>query len=88
MASLDVNTLFGNIPLYEATNFTIEKLFPENETIHNLNKDQFKCLLTLATNEPYLLVDWELYQQNNRVAMGSALGPTLANIFLCHYDDI
>ena len=48
----------------------------------------FKCLLTLATKESYFLFDEELYQQVDGVAMGSPLGPTLANIFLCHYEDI
>ena len=88
MASLDVDSLFTNIPLDETINIIIEKLFSENETVHNLNKDQFKCLLTLATKESYFLFDGELYQQVDGVAMGSPLGPTLANIFLCHYEDI
>ena len=60
----------------------------ENEAVHNLNKDQFKCLLNLAAKESYFLFDGELYQQVDGVAMGSPLGPTLANIFLCHYEDI
>ena len=88
MASLDVDSLFTNIPLDETINIIIEKLFSENETVHNLNKDQFKCLLTLATKESYFLFDEELYQQVDSVAMGSPLGPTLANIFICHYEDI
>ena len=46
MASLDVDSLFTNIPLDETINIIIEKLFSENGTVHNLNKDQFKCLLT------------------------------------------
>ena len=46
MASLDVDSLFTNIPLDETINIIIKKLFSENGTVHNLNKDQFKCLLT------------------------------------------
>ena len=88
MASLDVDSLFTNIPLDETINIIIEKLFSENETVHNLNKDKFKCLFTLATKESYLLFDEEFYQQVDSVAMGFPLGPTLANIFLCHYEDI
>ena len=53
-----------------------------------VQQDQFKCLLTLATEESYLLFDGELCQQIDGVAMGSPPGPTLANIFLYHYDDI
>ena len=88
MASLDVDSLFTNIPLDETINIIIEKLFSVNETVHNLNKDQFKCLLTFATKESYFLFDGELYQQVDGVAMVSPLGPTLANSFLCDYDDI
>ena len=88
MASLDVDSPFTNIPLDETINIIIEKLFSENETVHNLNKDQSKCLLNLATKESYFLFDGKLYQQVDGVPMGSPLGPTLANIFLCHYEDI
>ena len=78
MTSLDVASLFTNIPLDDTNNIVIEKLFSENETVHNLNKDQFKCLLTLATKEPYFPFDGELYQQVDRVAIGSPLCPTIA----------
>ena len=44
--------------------------------------------LTLVTKESNFLFDRELYRQVDGVAMGSPLGPTLANIFLCHYEDI
>ena len=64
-------------------NIIIENLFSENETIHN----QFKCLITLATKESYFLFNGELYQQVDGVPMASPLGPTLANIFLCHSED-
>ena len=73
--------------LDETINIVIEKLFSENEIVHNLNKDQFKYSLTLATRESCFLVDGELYQQVDGVAMGSSLVPTLANIFLCHCED-
>ena len=88
MASLDVDSLFTNTPLDETINIIIEKLFTENETVHNFKKDQFKCLLTLATKESYFLFDGELYQQVDGVSLGSPLGSTLANIFLCHSEDI
>ena len=88
MASLDIDSLFSNIHLDETISIIIEKLFSKNETLHNLNKDQFKYLLTLGNKESYFLFDGELYQQVDGVAMGSPLGQTLANIFPCHYEDI
>ena len=43
-------------------------------------------MLTIATTESFILFDGEYYQQIDGVAMGSPLGPTLANIFLCHHE--
>ena len=71
MASLDVDSLFTNIPLDKTINIIIEKLFSEKGTVHNLNKNQLKCLLILATKESHFLFDGELYQQTDGVAMGS-----------------
>ena len=81
MSYLDVYSLFTNIHLDKTIIIKIGKLFSENGTVQNLNKDQFKCLLTLATKESCFLFDDELYQQIDGVAMGSTLVPTLANTF-------
>ena len=40
----------------------------------------------LATKESFILFNGQYYKQIDGVAMGSPLGPTLANIFLCHYE--
>ena len=34
------------------------------------------------------VLDGTLYKQIDGLAVGSPLGPTLANIFLCHYEKI
>ena len=82
MATLELLT-FGR-----AINIIIEKVFSENETVHDFNKDQFKCLLTLATKEAYFIFDGGLYEQVDGVAMEFPLSPNLANIFFCHYEHI
>ena len=51
--SFDVDSFFSNISLDETIN-TVGKLLCKNETIYNLNNDQFKTLSTLATREPYV----------------------------------
>ena len=76
MTSLDVDSLFTNIPLDETINIIIEKLSFENETVHNVNKDQFKCLLTLATKEYRLLAakSWSARGASRQpISMGSFL---------------
>ena len=47
MASLDVESLFTNIPLNEVIDICIDDLFCDTNTIHNLNRNGMKKLLTL-----------------------------------------
>ena len=46
----------------------------------------FKELLSLVTNESYFIFNAKLYKQVDGVAMGSPLGPMLANAFLVHFE--
>ena len=43
-------------------------------------------LLESATSESSFVFDFLLCKQIDGVAMGSPLGPSLANVFLCHYE--
>ena len=52
-------------------------------TVEGLNKSEFQELLSLATKESYFIFNKLFYKQIDDVAMGSPLGPTLANAFLC-----
>ena len=88
MASLDVDSLFTNIPLVETINICCDLLFRDNPIVDGLNMSEFKMLLTLATQESLILFNGSYYQQIDGVAMmGSPLGPTLANIFLCYHEE-
>ena len=40
-------------------------------------------MLTATMTESFILFDNEYYKQHDSAAMGSTLGPTFANIFLC-----
>ena len=51
-----------------------------------MKKSEFKDLLSLATKESYFIFNNILYKQIDGVAMGSPLGPSLANAFLTHSD--
>ena len=54
--------------------------------INGIKKAEFQHLLRLATKESLFIFDGEIYSQTDGVAMGSPLGPTLANIFLCFHE--
>ena len=82
MGSLDVDSLFTNIPLEETIEICTNELFKESETVEGLSKTEFKELLSLATKDSHFIFDGTLYKQIDGVAMGSPLGPTLANAFL------
>ena len=86
MASLDVDSLFTNIPLAETVDICCDLVFKGKMIVDGLAKEDLKELLTIATTESFILFDGEYYQQIDGVAMGSPLGPTLANIFLCHHE--
>ena len=43
-------------------------------------------MLSLNTKEKVILFDEKYYSQIDGVTMGSPLGPTFANIFLCHHE--
>ena len=89
MVSYDVDSLFTNIPLNETIDICIDKLYTRRNTlVKGLSKKEFRSLLELATKESLFIFDKDYYSQIDGVAMGSPLGPTLANIFLCHYEEI
>ena len=43
-------------------------------------------MLSLTLKESIILIDNKYYGQIDGVAMGSPLGPTLPNIFLCYHE--
>ena len=51
------------------------------------NRKQFKKVLGFATKDNLLSLNNSLFSQQDGVAMGSPLGPMLANIFMCHYEE-
>ena len=86
MASLDVASLFANVPFHETMDNCVNELFKSNSSIHSLNKKQITEMLSLTTKELIILLDMVFYTQLDGVAMGSLLGPSLANAFLCHHE--
>ena len=68
---------------------TLDKLFPENDSIfNNFTKTEFKSLLNTATKNNTFLFNNTLYEQIDGVGMGQPCAPTLADIFLTHYENM
>ena len=86
MASLDVNSLFINVSLKETINICVNELFKSNSSIRGINKKQISEMLSLTTKESIIFFDMTFYTEADGVAMGSPLGPSLANAFLYHHE--
>ena len=88
MASLDVDTLFTNIPLDETIDICVKKPFKTPDTLVKvIFKNDFPDLLNLATKESFFTFNNKFYIQVDGVAMGSPLGPILAGIFPSHHEE-
>ena len=86
MASLDVDSLFTNIPLEETIDIVTKGVYGSKRKVKGIWKQDFKDLLLLSTKGTVFYFDGSYYRQRDGVAMGSPLGPALANAFLCHHE--
>ena len=88
MCSFDVVSLFTNVPLEETIQICLDSLYRDSNLSPPMNipEDLLRKLLIKATTEVEFSFNGELYQQIDGVAMGSPLGPILANIFMGHLE--
>ena len=71
MGTLDIDSLFTNIPLEEIIEICTNELFKESETVEGLSKTECKEFLSLGTKDSQLIFDGTRYKQIDGVAMGS-----------------
>ena len=87
MCSFDVVSLYTNIPLEETIDICLNTLY-RDESIKkpSIPETLLRKLLLKATTEVEFSFDNMMYRQVDGVAMGSPLGPILANIFVGFYE--
>ena len=85
MASLDIESLFTNVSLNEVINICIDNLLYSTNSVHNLDRNDMRELLTLAAYKACFNFDQVMQRRIDGVAIGSPLDPFLANSFLCHF---
>ena len=67
MGSLDVDSLFTNIPLKETINICTNLLYNNVDVIEGINKTEFEKLLFLTTQESYFMFNDIFYKQKDGV---------------------
>ena len=82
MCSFDVCSLYANVPLEETIGLCFDVLFRSSPPKPTFPESVFKHLINFATSSVEFSFNNIMYRQIDGVAMGSSLGPTLANIFV------
>ena len=89
IASLDVESLFTNVPLLQTIDIITESVY-HHPTLKapRIPPGILKDLLILCTTKtPFKTPDNLLYQQIEGVSMGTPLGPTIANFYMCNLEN-
>ena len=80
MVSSDVASLFTNVPLEKTIDIILKRIYVNQGVATDIPKQEMKELLNLYTKSVHFLFNNKIYIQVDGVAMGSPLGPLLANI--------
>ena len=87
LVSYDVSALFTNVPVDETIGILARKAFQDDwfNKEYNLNITETDVieLLEVSTKNQLFQFQGILYEQVDGVAMGSPLGPLMANAFMC-----
>ena len=88
MCSFDISSLFTNVPLAETIQICADSLYNFFPTPPTFPRNVFVELMELATCSVDFSFNNIMHRQIDGVAMGSPLGPCLANIFVGFYESV
>ena len=81
--SFDIVSLFTNVPLQETINIVLDALYRDPDIpTPSQPEDLIRLMLVKATSDVEFSFNGVMYRQVDGIAMGSPLGPILANIFV------
>lgn len=86
MISLDVASLFTNVPLTETIDFVCQQLHEKQINV-GIPEVSLKELLLKCTMNVHFVFNNTYYRQIDGIAMGSPLGPILADFFLAKLEN-
>ena len=87
MCSFDIKSLFTNVPLEETIDIRINELYNTNLNPPIIPKEVVNMLYMAVKNVEFRFNIF-VYRQTDGGAMGSHLGPVLANIFFRYFESI
>uniref|UniRef100_A0A5K4F1X7 Reverse transcriptase domain-containing protein n=1 Tax=Schistosoma mansoni TaxID=6183 RepID=A0A5K4F1X7_SCHMA len=85
--SFDVNSLFTNVPLTKTVDFLCDYI-SKNFPLFPIPSPFLKDLLLLCTANVQFTFEGEYFRQVDGVAMGSPLGPLLAEVFMSYVENM
>ena len=89
LASLDVESLFTNVPVTDTINIILDNVY-NHPTIKapDIPKKIMKEMMNICTTQcPFRNHDGKIYIQKDGVSMGSPLVPTFASFYMCHLEN-
>ena len=88
IASLDVESLFTNVPVQETTEIIIKNVYHhETKPAPNLPEAHARKLLSICTTSTPFECNGTIYKQIDGVSMGSPLGPTYADFYMSNLEN-
>ena len=88
MCSYDAVSLFTNVPLEDTIDICNKTLYHHEICAPALGEKDFADLMRKVTSGVKFSFDNVMYQQCDGVAMGSPLGPVLADIFVGYHESL
>ena len=82
LCTFDISSLFTNVPLAETIEICADVLYRDDSTAPPFPRKIFVELMQTATSSVEFSFNNNMHRQIDGVAMGSPLGPALANIFV------
>ena len=89
LASLDVESLFTNVPVMDTIEIILNNVYNHaTSTPPAIPKAILRQLLIICTTKcPFRNFDGQLFIQKDGVSMGSPLGPTFASYYMCNLEN-
>ena len=85
LLSLDVKSLYTNVPLKEAIDIALRKLYDQDEP-PSIARKTMNRLLNMAVSQVHFKCNETWYVQKDGLAMGAFLAVILANLWLKQYE--